>query len=515
MDYFNNIVQNVYTFDDFDNNLKNLSKNDKGIFFEIFCKFYFKLLPNNYNKEKIYLYNEIPLKLKIDLKLDKIDKGIDLIIYDNNDNIYTIQCKYKSDKSKVPFGKLATFCASTYAFDLEVNGAILFTNSYDVCDKLKNDKYINITYSSFDKCNTLFWSNVRNSLNNKKIIKYINLKPLNHHIPIINKLEKYYKDNDFGILNLACGSGKTFLGFWLYKYILKCNKVFIAVPSLYLLSQTYEFWLNELQYEDDIHFILIASRIDNKEGYLNEYKPSTNKEKIKDELLNNNKVIVITTYQSSNILLNICKENNYKFGLGIYDESHKTVGDINKDYSVLLSYNKLSKKRLFMTATQKIYDINNSLLSSEENNNILSMDDKEIYGDEIYNYSVKSAIKDKVLVDYKIIAPFIYSSKYNDIVNKNKFINSNNHTYKARNILISIMVLQSIKEYNIKHMLIFSNNIINSQEINNILNYFINKNDLNINCVHLNGNNSMNIRKKEVKIFEISNCSIICSCSHC
>ena len=36
--------------------------------------------------------------------------------------------------------------------------------------------------------------------------------------------------------------------------------------------------------------------------------------------------IIITTYHSSEILLNVCNKINYKFDFGVFDEAHRTVG---------------------------------------------------------------------------------------------------------------------------------------------------------------------------------------------
>src|SRR3989304_8824153 len=83
------------------------------------------------------------------------------------------------------------------------------------------------------------------------------------------------------------------------------------------------------------------------------------------------KIIVITTYQSSDKLIKgiaLTGFTTFNIPLCIFDEAHKTVGYMNKQFGLLLDDTNLKiQKRLFMTATPKIYYGNN------DNENILSM----------------------------------------------------------------------------------------------------------------------------------------------
>ena len=85
---------------------------------------------------------------------------------------------------------------------------------------------------------------------------------------------------------MACGSGKTFLSYWISVRELKFNKIFIVVPSLYLLSQVYEVYRKETQYDEiKYHFILVGSDMDDKKDELMcSFKHTTDKYIIKKEL---------------------------------------------------------------------------------------------------------------------------------------------------------------------------------------------------------------------------------------
>jgi predicted helicase len=488
---------------------------------------------NKTNYKQFYLYTEIPLKLKNKLKLPTKDKGIDCIVIDNNEKIYAIQCKFRSEYNKIiSFGELSTFPALTFGTDVKVDGGIFFSNCCDVCDELKNDKYINILFNSLDKkCDELFWTNVVEYIGENKLTKYILKNPLTHQKNIINASIEHYKTENNGKLFLACGTGKTFIGYWLSIRELKYDKIFVVVPSLYLLSQTFETWMKETQYDkqnesisedNKYHFILIGSDMDNKEDLLCEYKPTTDIKKIRKELKNNSKVVVIMTYHSSDLIINVCKKLKYTFDFGIYDEAHRTIGEEDKCFTNLITSG-IEKKRLFMTATEKIYNYckqsgGKRKKTEEQKEKILSMDNEKIYGKEIYKYSMRQAIEDNVLVDYRLIAPFINSNKYEEQILNNQFVHTgpaslvkeDNVIFDTKLILTGLMIISSMEQYKFKHLLIFSNTNDRAKKLINFIEIYLNKSDHNlkniINCKYLSGNDSMNKRKGEVKEFE--NCEV-------
>lgn len=506
-------IKTVQTFDDFDTVLKKIESTDeKGIYFEIFCKVYFVILPHyKILYRQVYLYNEIPETIKNKLNLPEKDKGIDGIVINLNDEYYAVQVKYRKNKKPVPFGKLATFPALAFGTNCKyINGGIFFTNCYDVCDELKGEKYKNITYSCFDKCDYIFWNNFRNYLQNEIFINFIPYYPLPHQKKILLVAEKYFEKNNFGKLYLPCGTGKSYMAVFISINILKFDKIFIVVPSLYLLSETYETWTRQLQ--NKFNFLLIGSDIDKKENILFEYNLTTNVDEIEYFLnYHKNNIIVITTYQSSKMLNDACKNSNFQFDIGIFDEAHRTVGTLEKKFTTLLSNKQISIKRLFMTATEKIYHYQMSKLSKQQQEEILSMDKEDIYGKVIYNYSTRQAIEDKQLVDYKVIAPFMSDNKYFQLMQYNKNINIDNNSYEIKLLALSIMIINVMKEYDIHHILIYSNKNEKAKKILKIIEELLENENINIFTKYLSCSDNMNKRKYQVRLFEKSDRGIISS----
>jgi predicted helicase len=505
-------VKNITTFDDFYKSLIKETTDIKGKYFEYFSYLYFKLDPIfKQNYKEYYLYNQIPTKIRKQLELPEKDKGIDAIAIDIHNNIYAVQVKYrKIIKNIIPFGEHCTFQALTFGTQVRnIYKGIFFTNCIDVCDELKTDKIISIVYDSLNtKCNELFWQNVKEFIGEKPLTIYTPMKPLPHQERLIPIIKKHYETNDYGRLYLACGTGKTFLSYWVTIKELKLNKIFIVVPSLYLLSQTYEVWQRELQ-NNDYNFILIGSDMDKKEDLICEYEPTTNIDKIKEGINKKHKIIVITTYHSSDLLISACKPNKFKFDIGIYDEAHRTVGEEDKCFTCLLT-SKIENKRLFMTATEKIYNYSHSKKDNTEKENILSMDNEKIYGKEICKYNIKEAIEDKVLVDYRIIAPFINNLKEEHY----KFVDDNDNEYEPYTVLTGLLIIKAMEEYKFKRLLIFSNRNDRARNILNFIRAYLNETNHKLKEIYLeflSGKNTMNYRKAEVNEFEKSDIGIISS----
>ena len=515
-DFLDHINTNIITnFLEFHESLKPLDKKIKGDYFEYFCKLYFLIEPyHKQNYKNFYLHTEIPTKIKKELNLPDKDKGIDAIVYDINNNIYAIQVKYrKKIIDCVAFSDLATFPALTFGTSVKnIYKGIFFTSCIDVCDELKDDKFINIVNTSFDKCDDLFWKNVREYIGDKQLTKYINMKPLPHQDKLIPIILNHYKNNDYGKLCIACGTGKTFLAFWLTIREMKLNKIFIVVPSLYLLSQTFEVYQRELQ-NDGFHFILIGSDMDDKD-FICEYTPTTDINDIKKQIENNKeKLIVITTYHSSDLLIKATQSAKFKFEMGIYDEAHRTVGEKDKCFTSLLTSN-IETKKLFMTATEKIYNYRKNIKDKSDDEEILSMDNEAIYGKQIVKYSIKEAIEDKVLVDYRIIAPFINNlsdanykiidddgcelSKDNS-KRKNLIITNFSGKQFNPNIVVSaLLIIKSMQEYKFKHLLIFSNKNDRAEQIINFIDWYLDTYEHGLGEIYtkfLSGKNTMNFRK--------------------
>ncbi len=236
---------------------------------------------------------------------------------------------------------------------------------------------------------------------------------------------EYFKENDRGQLIMAPGTGKTFTSLKLVEKMAKqTNKetfnVLYLVPSIQLLSQTLIGWNNDT--ELSMHsFAVTSDRNASKKKNADELSakdigfPATTDS---DKLLSNYKkiennqrdlTVVYSTYQSIGVLHEAQEKGFPEFDIVICDEAHRTTGAkaLGEEASVFTrvhnnNYVK-ANKRLYQTATPKIYGTDAKQKAEDSSIVLSSMDNKDIYGDEIFRLGFGQAVSNDILTDYKVM----------------------------------------------------------------------------------------------------------------
>lgn len=110
----------------------------------------------------------------------------------------------------------------------------------------------------------------------------------------------------------------------------------------------------------------------------------------------------------------------------ICDEAHRTVGALyssnerdDKNAFTLCHSDENIKatKRLYMTATPKVYSESSKAKAKEKDNVIYSMDDAQTFGEEIYTLNFERAIALDLLTDYKVIILAVRSENLSGVTN--------------------------------------------------------------------------------------------------
>lgn len=110
-----------------------------GYLFEQFCKYYFLCEPSEKDEFKnVWHQSEIPPKVRCKLTLAKKDYGVDLVLQDRNNQLFAVQCKFKTDESS-SLGWTKDRLSSWLSEGDEADGLILFTNASKI-DKQVEEK---------------------------------------------------------------------------------------------------------------------------------------------------------------------------------------------------------------------------------------------------------------------------------------------------------------------------------------------------------------------------------------
>ena len=257
--------------------------------------------------------------------------------------------------------------------------------------------------------------------------KEISLKPKKslreHQKNALSAVRNGLKNADRGKLIMACGTGKTFTSLKIAENIAgNGKKVLFLVPSLALLSQSLTEWTQESEYplhcfavcsDSDVGKKGKAKNEDDRVQQLNhelQYPATTNAKSLIKALNAQSRdlamTVVFSTYHSIDVIHQAQQQGLGEFDLIICDEAHRTTGasfDDKEESAFVRVHNNdyiKAQKRLYMTATPRIYTED---AKKTEGVTVYSMDDETKFGQDLYTISFSSAVKQNLLVDYKVL----------------------------------------------------------------------------------------------------------------
>ena len=220
------------------------------------------------------------------------------------------------------------------------------------------------------------------------------------------------RGSDRGQLVMACGTGKTFTSLCISGQLVpEGGHILYLTPSITLVSQVRREWLNGRT----LRGLVVCS--DKTSGGSRESDDmrvtdlecpvTTDPEKIAQFLRQNGDGtrVVFCTYQSlAKVSAAQTEHGAPDFDLTVADEAHRTTGIEGTAFRTVHDDAKLrSKKRLYMTATQRIFTAKSKEVMTKKGYNVKDMDDDGTYGRVLHRISFKEAVEDKKLSNYKVI----------------------------------------------------------------------------------------------------------------
>lgn len=301
----------------------------------------------------------------------------------------------------------------------------------------------------------------------------------NYQEDIINYLESYYKDNDIYKLFWCCGLGKTKTSLTIAKR-LDFKKILIFVPSIVLVKQ----------FENELELLFLKNKI-----FVNDSEHINDKNAIINYLQSKNRTkIMLSTYHSSEKILEIVNEIEFEFDFIIYDESHHLLN--KKSRKFIHSLKIPVKKRLYLTATPYL---------KEETKNSYSMSESLYFKGESNVKNIEWGISNNFVTDYKLI---VCNIDINDI--KIDLIKKYDNTQL---IIAGYMCYKALINDLSNKILLYANTVNNSKIVENIIKDIIKIENpkIKIYVDELNGTNSKIERELSLKKFSNSKKGVLCS----
>lgn len=246
-----------------------------------------------------------------------------------------------------------------------------------------------------------------------------------HQQTALNAVAAGLKDAERGKLIMACGTGKTFTSLKIAEQQAgKGKRVLFLVPSLSLLSQSLTEWTQESA--TPLHSFAVCSdsdvgkkrkaEDDAVQVFTHElrYPATTKADRLAAEMLKRHDAehmsVVFSTYHSIDVISRAQADHGLAaFDLVICDEAHRTTGATfgDDDESNFVRVHDAdyirATKRLYMTATPRIYGDNAKLKAESGEVTLCSMDDEALYGKELFVINFSEAVQRGLLTDYKVL----------------------------------------------------------------------------------------------------------------
>ena len=363
---------------------------------------------------------------------DGPDIGVDLVAEEEEGGLCAIQCKFFDPHRPVPKKDIDSFMSASENPQFtsrmivntggEIRGNTLRTlqNGSKTCKVLEREE--------LDGWDVDWWQYVDDpeGLQFQDRARYT---PHPYQKDAVEHVLAGFQRHDRGQLILPCGTGKTAVTLWIAEQqVALGGRVLYLVPSIALMAQTMREWSEQKSLP--LRYMGICS--DTRAGHVDkdyklqedasllelDYPVTTDLEKIQAGLQAERPgalLAVFCTYQSLPLVAAAQAEGAPAFDLVVCDEAHRTTGvedpaEKSKDEQKVSPFRLVhdkdrihANKRLYATATPRIYREGAKGRAADRNLEIYSMDDESIYGPKFYTMAFSQAIEGGWLTDYKVI----------------------------------------------------------------------------------------------------------------
>ncbi|HJJ47096.1 MAG TPA: DEAD/DEAH box helicase family protein, partial [Methanocorpusculum sp.] len=365
------------------------------------------------------------------------DIGIDLVCQTVNKEYWAVQCKCYREDTPISKEDVDSFLsASGKRFRSERGDFVSFSHrlwisttndwSKNAEASLQNQdpevQRLNLNDLASARVN---WDNLDKGLSGAAA-RFEKFSLRSYQKDAIEAVHRHFLDHDRGKVIMACGTGKTFLSLKIAEHETgNRGLILVLVPSIALVGQTLRTWCEQCCVP--LHPLCVCSDSSvskNTRGSSADSSDvrvidlalpaSTDSDRIAHQLRDalhssEGMTVVFSTYQSIDVISTVQKSVGFVFDLIICDEAHRTTGvtlaDAHESSFVKVHNNDFlrSKKRLYMTATPRIYRDVDKQKAELHDVTLCSMDDESLYGAEMYHLSFGDAVSQDLLSDYKVL----------------------------------------------------------------------------------------------------------------
>jgi predicted helicase len=358
--------------------------------------------------------------------LDKTDVGIDLVAETFTGEVHAVQCKLYAPDYRVQKSDIDSFFTASgkkpFTHRILVTTTSLWSEHAE--DALR-DQHTPVTKIDLQalEASVIDWAKFHPKATGISVKQKKALRP--HQVDARTRVARGLAKSDRGKLIMACGTGKTFTSLKIAEEVAgEGKRVLFLVPSLALLSQTLTEWTQESEIPLRSFAVCSDSDVGKKrtkdndavQTFVHELQyPATTSAKslareMKDRHDKKHMSVVFATYHSIDVVHKSQHDHELPaFDLIVCDEAHRTTGAKweGEDESHFAKVHDAKfirgAKRLYMTATPRIFGDVAKATADRDKVVLYSMDDEALYGPPLYVLTFSESVKRGLLVDYKVI----------------------------------------------------------------------------------------------------------------
>ena len=364
--------------------------------------------------------------------LDRRDAGIDLVADTVSGEYHAIQCKLYAESHCVQKADIDSFFTASgkkpFSHRIIVSTTDLWSVHAEEALRGQHTPVTKIDLSTLER-SVIDWS--RFAPREQPILRQ-KKTPLPHQQDALRAVAQGLKESHRGKVIMACGTGKKFTLLRHPDQIAgEGKRALFLVPSLALLSQTLTEWTQQSQIPLRNFAVCSDSDVgkhrkkddDSVNIFLHElqYPATTDAARLAAEMIeqhdSGHMSVVYGTYHSIDVIHRAQKDHDLPaFDIIVCDEAHRTTGVKfeNEDESAFVRVHNAEylrgNKRIYMTATPRIYGSAAKAMAERDSVELCSMDDEALYGPPLYTLPFSESVKRDLLVDYKVIVLSIEES---------------------------------------------------------------------------------------------------------
>ena len=394
------------------------TEREKGALFERLMRKYFTEDPLYRERfANVWLWAEWPAHYP---GFDRADTGIDLVAQERDGGYCAIQCKCYAPGTTVGKSHLDSFVSAS-ARDPFTSRIVVDTgdewgrNALKTLNGLKPAcavvRFGDLAERPFD------WPDLTRDDPEELALRHAPFRLRPHQQDAFDDVIAGLEKDDSGRLVMACGTGKTFTALRIAEEVAGAGgRVLYLVPSISLFAQSMREWASQRALPHRYVGICSDTRAgkQDEDAALQELEipVTTASEKVAAALRSRRKdamTVVFCTYHSLPVIEQAQQNRAPRFDLVLCDEAHRTTGverpgDDTSPFVLVHDRKRIrAKKRLYMTATPRLYTEGARTKAANHGVDVFSMDNCCVYGRELHRLPFSKAVEQGLLSDYKVV----------------------------------------------------------------------------------------------------------------